>query len=267
MSPIVSGANTAPPGTFTSLWEGDRTALVGLATGVNYAAQFQSVGDATYSAANLQDFSNLKFSDGSLSSVGHPGLDVFTTRDNAMSSVTFGSSDTSYGLIANPLDLGWDYQSFGVWRTSNAAGNWINAISVAEKGAVSAAPLSGAATFTGKLGGLYISPAGQGLMAASDLSVNANFSARSLSFASTNTITTIRQASPTAAPHLNLNGTLTYSPGTSAFTGTLTSAGGTMSGTSNGQFYGPIAQELGGVFSIKSPSTVETFTGAYGAKR
>jgi hypothetical protein len=40
-----------------------------------------------------------------------------------------------------------------------------------------------------------------------------------------------------------------------------------MSGTSNGQFYGPAAQELGGVFALKSATTVETFVGAYGAKR
>jgi hypothetical protein len=40
-----------------------------------------------------------------------------------------------------------------------------------------------------------------------------------------------------------------------------------MSGRSNGQFYGPAAQELGGVFSLKSSTTMETLTGAYGAKR
>ena len=44
-------------------------------------------------------------------------------------------------------------------------------------------------------------------------------------------------------------------------------AAGTMSGASKGKFYGPKAEELGGVFVVKSPSTVETFTGAYGAKR
>jgi hypothetical protein len=40
-----------------------------------------------------------------------------------------------------------------------------------------------------------------------------------------------------------------------------------MSGSSKGQFYGPAAQELGGAFSLKSPTTLETLTGAYGAKR
>jgi hypothetical protein len=40
-----------------------------------------------------------------------------------------------------------------------------------------------------------------------------------------------------------------------------------MSGASKGQFYGPTAQELGGVFTLKSPTTAETFTGAFGGKR
>jgi hypothetical protein len=40
-----------------------------------------------------------------------------------------------------------------------------------------------------------------------------------------------------------------------------------MSGPSQGAFYGPSAQELGGVFALKAPGTVEAFTGAYGAKR
>jgi hypothetical protein len=64
-----------------------------------------------------------------------------------------------------------------------------------------------------------------------------------------------------------LNGTLTYQPGANSFQGKLTNAAGTMTGSSRGQFYGPAAQELGGVFSVKASSGTETFTGAYGAKR
>ena len=132
---------------------------------------------------------------------------------------------------------------------------------------MSAVPLSGRAMFTGKVGGLYVSPTGEGSIAAGDVTVNADFSARSLSFVSSNTITTRDVATATPAPNLNLSGTLSYAPGSGRFSGTLTSAGGTISGTSNGQFYGPKAEELGGVFVVRSATTVETFTGAYGAKR
>ena len=65
----------------------------------------------------------------------------------------------------------------------------------------------------------------------------------------------------------DLGGTLTYSPATNTFTGTLTNAGGTMSGSSTGRYYGPAAQELGGVFTVKSANTSESLTGAYGGRR
>ena len=70
-----------------------------------------------------------------------------------------------------------------------------------------------------------------------------------------------------AAPNLNLSGTLTYSPASNTFGGTLTNASGSMSGTSTGRYYGPAAQELGGVFTLKSPTSAEMFVGGYGAKR
>jgi len=115
--------------------------------------------------------------------------------------------------------------------------------------------------------GVYISPQGQSAMAAGDLSVNANFSTRSLAFSSSATSITLDARSATAAPHLDLKGTLSYAPNTNSFSGTLANPGGTLSGSSQGKFYGPAAQELGGAFTVKSSTTVETFTGAYGAKR
>jgi len=104
-------------------------------------------------------------------------------------------------------------------------------------------------------------------MALADLTVNVDFSRRGLGILSNNTITTRDLSTAVARPDLNLSGTLIYSSGSSAFAGTLANASATMSGTSKGRFYGPAAQELGGVFSIKAPSGPESFVGAYGAKR
>lgn len=205
-----------------------------------------------------------------LSGVGHPGINVGFDRSVAVNPQTLFTSVTAsaVGLIGNPYVAGWDYQSFGVWNMQKVDGSGIvSAHSYGAATPASAVPLSGTATFAGKLGGLYVSPAGEGSIAASDVTVNADFSARSLSFASSNTVTTRDLAAATPAPSLNLSGTLSYAPGSDAFSGTLTSASGTMSGTSNGQFYGPKAEELGGVFVVRSPSTVETFTGAFGAKQ
>jgi hypothetical protein len=196
---------------------------------------------------------------------GHAGVEVAGDNDAYRPSI---------GLVANPYALGWNYQSFGAWNGPDVVGIYrrsIGAVSFGAASPVDAVPTVGAAKFTGKLGGLYVSPTGQGSLAAADVTVDANFAARSMSFSSTGTtirgLASLPTPSTKAAPELNISGTLTYAPGTNAFSGTLTNAGGTMSGASNGRFYGPAAQELGGVFTVKSTTTVETFAGAYGAKR
>jgi hypothetical protein len=158
--------------------------------------------------------------------------------------------------------LGFQYQSFGVWNRHIGYNGEIMAWSYGQTTPASALPATGNAKFSGKLVGLYVSPAGTGAKAAADVAVDANFSARSLSFASSNTAV---QGNPAA--QLNLSGTLTYAPGKNNFAGTLQSAGGTLSGPSKGQFYGPRAEELGGAFTLRAPSGPETFAGAYGAKR
>jgi hypothetical protein len=204
-----------------------------------------------------------------LSKVGHVGIDVrYDGLFGDWQQSPFTSvSALRVGLIANPYALGWDYQSFDAWDDQGTDNGIMYAETFGAATPASAVPLGGTATFAGKLGGLYVSPVGEGSIAAGDVTVNADFNARSLSFASSNTITTRDFATATPAPGLNLSGTLRYSAGSGSFTGTLTSASSTMSGPSQGQFYGPAAEELGGAFVVKSSTTVETFTGAYGAKR
>lgn len=171
------------------------------------------------------------------------------------------------GAIANPYELGWDYQSFGIWATSIPNHEHIGASNFGAATPASAVPLSGTATFSGKLAGFYVSPFGQGSIAAADVSVAADFSARSLDISSIGTTLTRNLHSSVPAPTLNLHGTMTYTPGSSVFSGTLVNAGGTMNGPSSGQFYGPAAEELGGSFALRSTTTSEAFVGAYGAKR
>lgn len=171
------------------------------------------------------------------------------------------------GIAANPYALGWGYQSFGAWdETSVVKKTQLGATSFGAATPGNMIPASGSATFAGKLAGMYFDTAGQRSFAAANLDVQVDFSQRRLDLASTGT-SLERGALSAPAPHLDVSGALTYAPGSGSFTGTLANAGGTMSGTSNGQFYGPTAEELGGVFALKSATTVETFVGAYGAKR
>lgn len=192
-----------------------------------------------------------------------PFLDIKDSADSYSGLVT-----PTIAVVANPYQLGWNYQSFGIWDSNMTDRGNLGLESFGKIYAPSTSfPTTGSATFTGELAGFYVSPTGHGSIAAAKLSVTADFSARSLSFASTGTTLTTDLSNAVAAPELNLAGTLTYGSGSNAFTGTLSNAGGTMSGKSYGRFYGPASQELGGIFTVKSATTAETLAGAYGAKR
>lgn len=204
-----------------------------------------------------------------LSRVGQSWLDVgYLPAANGAPSTPFVDLPARYvETLANPYELGWNYQSFGAWNVTDPGWTNFGARTFGSVTPANAVPTAGTAHFTGKLSGFYVSPGGTGSMATADVSVDANFSSRTLGFASTGTTLTRDLTTPVAAPNLNLAGSMTYSPSSNTFNGTLTSAGGTLSGATKGQFYGPAAQELGGVFTLKSGSSVETFSGAYGGKR
>ena len=176
-------------------------------------------------------------------------------------------------ILANPINLKWDYQTFGIWETASTtdgSSRTFGAMSVGND-AGTAIPGSGTATFTGYATGSYVNAAGTGTTAFADLTVGVNFGTRILDFSTTNTQTSSNwdTSAPTFTPNggLDLTGKLTYAAGTNSFTGSVSSVGG-LTGDSTGQFYGPKAEELGGVFFLKNPAaplSPETYAGAYGA--
>ena len=197
-----------------------------------------------------------------------PWVEVLWSESTSNKQARFTDAPTEgVGVFANPYALGWDYQTFGTWNHTLYNTDTMGAESFGAPTPGLAVPGTGTATFTGKLIGMYAPATGPGSLATADLSVHADFARRSLTVSSSGTTLTRDLSTITPAPQLNLNGTLSYEAGSSSFSGTLVNAAGTMSGASKGKFYGPKAEELGGVFVVKSPSTVETFTGAYGAKR
>lgn len=182
-------------------------------------------------------------------------------------------NSTSVAVMANPIDLGWDYQSFGVWETGlGTSSRTFGAMSVGNT-VGTAIPSSGTATFTGYAAGSYVSAARTGATVLADVMVGVNFVTQTLTFSTQNSRTSENWADLVSSPFtpndgLNLTGTLTYAAGTNRFTGSVGSGGG-LTGNSTGQFYGPNAEELGGVFLLQSsvPGSVETYAGAYGAKQ
>ena len=203
-----------------------------------------------------------------LSGIGEPGFEFGVSPGGSPSPfISSANNGPVIVLAANPLTLGWEYQSFGVWDSNSLFGRDITTATFGAATPAGSVPTAGTAIFSGKLSGLYVSPSGDGAIAVANLIVNVNFQSRSLGFASSGTTLTRDLATTTSAANLNLNGTLGYSPSSNLFAGPLTNAGGTMSGQSTGKFYGPAGQELGGVFTVRSPTTSELFSGAYGAKR
>lgn len=174
-------------------------------------------------------------------------------------------SGASQALISKPNSSAWDYQSFGVWETPGGAGLLFNTMSLGAPTAGAAIPGNGTANFTGKVIGSYLNADGLGHTVLANLAVTADWGAQSLALTTLGTRTSPDGGSFTNNDNLNLSGTLNYTAGTNGFSGTLTSTSG-LTGSSAGQFYGPAAQELGGVFSLKAVNGVETYSGAYGAK-
>jgi hypothetical protein len=166
------------------------------------------------------------------------------------------------GSGADSAGLGFQYVSFGAWNSgpTQFSSSGIGASFAGQPAPASAVPSTGSARFTGNLIGIYSSPSGSHATARANVVLDANFSSRAFGFASSNTT-----LSGSAAPRLDLTGTLNYTPG-SMYSGTLRSAGGTLSGSTSGGFYGPRAEEAGGTFMLNSGGA-EKFTGAYGAKR
>lgn len=206
---------------------------------------------------------------GTLAALGQPGIDV--RQQEVLPSYSRSPFTAlpamNVGAFANPFVQGWEYQSFGVWTNMGIPGGSAQAISFGAPTPAAAVPLGGSASFSGKLAGLYVSPQGIGYTAVADVSVQADFAARSLSLSSSGTRITRDFAAGAAMPGLDVRGTLSYAPGANGFSGTVGNAGGTMSGSSRGRFYGPAAQELGGVLGMQSATTPETFSAAYGARR
>lgn len=201
------------------------------------------------------------------SPAGYPAIDMAWSPSNTTQTVFANVRSEASALLANPYALDWNYQSFGVWNHPDVpTQERVFSVSYGAATPGAAVPAAGVATFSGKLAGLLVQPTALDYMVAANVGVQVDFGQRSVGLASSGTSIMRDGARAGAAPGLDLAGTMTYAPGSNTFTGTLTTAGAGMSGTSNGRFYGPAAEELGGVFVVKSP-TGAAFTGAYGAKR
>jgi len=182
--------------------------------------------------------------------------------------IRYFKNSTQAALQVRASDVGWQYQSFGVWANS------VNGSGIASAGSFgtvitpgSSIPKSGSAIYTGLLAGIVAEGSSTKLFVAADMTAGVNFASRSINFASTNSIASSSlNGIYSSAPGLNMSGTLTYLGNTNGFSGTVRTSGLTvLTGTAGGQFYGPAAQEIGGVFALRNGNI--GFIGGFGGKK
>lgn len=185
---------------------------------------------------------------------------------NSNINAVISSDGTRYALAPEPTTVGWDYQAFGIWVTGAGTGSGTyGAASVGAATPASSVPTTGTATYTGYTGGRYVASDGTYYFTSSNMTANANFATRSISFATSNTSQTPDLLTSSTNSNLNMTGTLTYSAGSNQFTGSVSTTSG-LTGTATGRFYGPTAQEIGGTFGVTGSGTT-VYGGAFGGKR
>lgn len=225
--------------------------------------------DTTNSSANLTYDPLIVLSGVSiatpLSSVSFGAPGDFVT---CMSGVCELSSSTADALVFDGRAVGWNYQTFGLWATAPTATTWLTgAISVGSPTPASAVPTTGSATFTGLAAGLYTDPVGALFATSANMTANVDFSARSVGFGTSSTMVTDTNGMQSPNSNIDLSGTLTYAAGTNQFTGSVQTSDKTLNGSATGQFYGPNAEEIGGVYGLTAGTGVSSMLGGFGGKR
>jgi hypothetical protein len=180
-------------------------------------------------------------------------------------------NDRAAGLLANAPELGWNYQSFGYWvESAGSTSAVIDAVTLGSATDFNAMPVSGTANYSGLAAGTYVDATGWPSDYAASMAATVDFgAARSVSFSTTRSlILPLGSEDVIAAPELNLAGTLSISPSANGFSGAVSTTGPSvnLTGTLTGRFYGPNAEEMGGVFALTGSGT-EGLLGGFGAKR
>jgi hypothetical protein len=195
---------------------------------------------------------------------GDSVLDINKAGQNLLTGLN--KSQTDFLVTPEPSSQGWNYQTYGVWETGGGtASGSAGAFSVGVQTAGSAIPTTGNASFTGIVTGIYIDSTGTDHLLGAPLTVNVDFVQRSAAFNSQNMTD---QLDGSAFAGAALSGTLTYAAGQNSLTGTLTTSSGRLSGTATARFYGPSANELGGIFALTpvSGGGLERFGGGFGVR-
>lgn len=184
-----------------------------------------------------------------------------TLSDSGSLLTVVAANGTDLGFIADPIDLGFEHQSFGMWLTGIGTGNGQFGVgSFGSETPNGALPTTTTASYNGASIGVVRFSDGQPYASASNISISTDFTTATISSSSTS-ISNLNTASILAAPGLDFTGTGPVSG--SSFTSLV--SGTSITGTANGTFYGPNAEEVGGTFSASG--TGIDYIGSFGGIR
>lgn len=266
---IVNATGITVSGSYT--WDGavvDSSNMQGTDTSTNVSSQITYRTDGTISNLTLANsFFTKTYSE------ADAGTDInigtFTGALNG-TPLVIAEDATSQALFYDPLRASnpFEYQTFGTLITGRGTGSGnFGGFSLGTMTSGSSIPTSGNAAYTGFYGGAALSADGsRDFTTAGSLSVALNFATRSGTITATNSFEFDQIAATgwAAASSRDFSGALNYSTSTNSLTGTLTS--GSNSGTVDARFYGPNAEEIGGVFDINLPG-IGRHAGAFGAEQ
>jgi hypothetical protein len=175
------------------------------------------------------------------------------------------SGESSFAGV-DAYAVAWEYQSFGIWNTGGATAGTVGAMSFGAPTPANAIPLTGTAVYSGVSTGVYIASSGFLYGIGADMTANVDFGAQSVAFNTSGTFTVDNTGAISGNTGLDISGTLSYLPGTNQFSGPVTTANTFLSGTATGRFYGPAAEEIGGVYAL-SGTGPEAILSGFGGKR
>jgi hypothetical protein len=187
---------------------------------------------------------------------------------NGVCTASRGSSEAA---TIDPYFVGWNYQSFGVWQTGPTTSGTFGAMSFGAPTPVGGLPTNVILIYNGLTAGVYVDATGRVFGTSASMSATVDFGpARSVAFSTSGTQVSTASGTTTLTPDLNLTGALNFS-GSNQFTGTVKTnpvdPTFKLSGTATGRFYGPAAQEIGGVYNLTGTGPLQSMGGAFGGKK
>jgi hypothetical protein len=132
-------------------------------------------------------------------------------------------------------------------------------------------PVTGTASYAGTSSGVIANPVTDSKATFGALfHASADFAGRTISISTSGTqVDTLQGQGGQNHPEYNYSGTLHYLAGANQVSGTVTTAGAaaTLSGNATAQFFGPTAQEFGGVIKLTDRAGVESMIGNFVGKQ